>query len=228
MFILTFKKACFKNTNLNLILIQKWPDLIEKLNYAEKVAQLEKVNRNYNYLNEIERLNDLTPSLPVMSLTKPQNSFSLSLSLASDSPIPNTGCQCSYCISMKSYNAYNSISGYDSAYQLCLEREKLLKEREGKLLADQKLLLSMQANPLFEYDENLNAIKDYIKIEQLKIEYESRRKSQELLNNSPAMEPKLNVIQASRKRSCYQNSIDSLTYELYANQARRENPWKLH
>ena len=195
-----------------------------------------------------------TPSFQAMATYLPQSSLNVSLSLTSSLPSTETSsCQCSYCTSSSySSNGFysSSISGYNQTYALCLERERLLKE---KLEQEEKLLMLHNLQSMkndSELDEKLKLLQEYVKMEQFKIESENRSKLDELARRSARgltfnylkmdeslfkndfytrfngewrpEEPKLSVVQASRKNSCYQNSIDILTNELYTKQARRE------
>ena len=115
-----------------------------------------------------------TPSFQAMTTYLPQSSLNVTLSLTSSLPSTETSsCQCSYCTS-SSNNSNNgfyssSISGYNQTYALCLERERLLKEKleqEGKLLMLHNLQ-SMKNDS--ELDEKLKLLQEYVKMEQFKI-----------------------------------------------------------
>ena len=73
------------------------------------------------------------------------------------------------------------LSGYNATYELCSERDRLLKEKldlEEKILLTNKLQ-GIQAD--LELEEKVKTLQYYVKYQQSQIENENLRKSQEIM-----------------------------------------------
>lgn len=151
-----------------------WPYFYNKLSNSEKIAQLEKEH----WLNRYSSLNNTTNrTLPSILSTSFSTSPALSISLNLTNQVPETSYSYTdFCLNNLNSQTYSS---YANTYELCLERERLLKEKldlEEKLLLSQKLE-SIQSN--LEVEEKVKILHGYIKMEQRQIERENLLRSKE-------------------------------------------------